>query len=118
MSASLLEVIGLAMRGNARALMHLETSATDGAAVAEAIQILQTTQGAVAHFAATLLVRHARNGGGDDGLGELCGRCLALALGVQAGAMRRRFWARDLRNALGSIGINRDQLGSQLIGIN
>ena len=40
--ASLEQVIGLAMRGDARALMHLETSETE-ASVGEALQILQAS---------------------------------------------------------------------------
>eukprot|EP01051_Picozoa_sp_SAG22_P002421 SAG22_NODE_106_length_19904_cov_14.387175_15_plen_335_part_00 len=82
--ASLEELIGLAMRGDPRALMHLETSATDANTAAEALLLLTTTQGVVAHFAGTLLVRHARTGRGGD-LGELCAKCLQLALGVQQG---------------------------------
>ena len=73
--------IGGALRGDPRSVMALETMGTDAAVVQEAMGLLgqRAEQPAVGHFAAQIILRHARSGEGAD-LGALCTECLQVTL--------------------------------------
>ncbi len=74
-------LIGGALRGDPRSVMALETMGTDAAVVQEAMGLLgqRAEQPAVGHFAAQIILRHARGGEGAD-LGALCTECLQVTL--------------------------------------
>jgi hypothetical protein len=77
-------LIGGALRGDPRSVMALETMGTDGSVVQEAMGLLKgarAEQPAVGHFAAQIILRHARSSeqiGAD--LGALCTECLQVTL--------------------------------------
>lgn len=74
-------LIAGALRGDPRSVMALETMGTDVGAVQEAMGLLaqRVEQPAVGHFAAQIVLRHARTGEGAD-LGALCTECLQVTL--------------------------------------
>ena len=74
-------LIAGALRGDPRSVMALETMGTDVGAVQEAMGLLaqRVEQPAVGHFAAQIILRHARTGEGAD-LGALCTECLQATL--------------------------------------